>query len=54
VDGAATWSADVWVAKDGGYPVCMSIIASGGSERFEMTYDVTDVNNPSNKVEQPA
>jgi hypothetical protein len=53
VDAGATWSADVWVAKDGGYPVSMSVLASGGTEKFEMTFDITDINNPSNKVESP-
>lgn len=54
VEGNAIWSADVWVAKDGGYPVSMSVKATGGSEKFEMTFDVTDVNSPSNKIESPA
>jgi hypothetical protein len=53
VEGNATWSADVWVAKGGGYPVSMSVKATGGSENFEMTFDITDINNPSNKVESP-
>lgn len=46
-------SADVWVAKGGGYPVSMSVQAAGGSENFEMSFDITDINNPSNKVESP-
>ncbi len=49
----ATWSADVWVAKEGGYPVSMSVQANGGSEKFQMSFDITDINNPSNKVELP-
>jgi hypothetical protein len=53
VGGSATWSADVWVAKDGGYPVSMAITATGGDESFEMTFDITNINDPSNKVEQP-
>lgn len=53
IEGNATWSADVWVAKGGGYPVSMSVQATGGSEKFEMTFDITDINNPSNKVESP-
>ena len=27
----ATWAADTWVAKDGGYPVSMSLIASNSA-----------------------
>ena len=49
----ATWSADVWVAKGGGYPVSMSVQATGGSEKFQMSFDITDINNPSNTVESP-
>ena len=49
----ATWSADVWIAKEGGYPVSMSVQATGGSEKFQMSFDITDINNPSNKVELP-
>jgi hypothetical protein len=49
----ATWSADVWIAKEGGYPVSMSVQATGGSEKFQMSFDITDINNASNKVESP-
>ena len=49
----ATWSADVWIAKGGGYPVSMSVQATGGSEKFQMSFDITDINNPSNTVESP-
>jgi hypothetical protein len=48
-----TWSADAWVAKDGGYPVGVSIKSSGGSGDFEMTMDITNINDPANKVEAP-
>jgi hypothetical protein len=27
--------------------------ATGGSEKFQMSFDITDINNPSNKVESP-
>lgn len=54
VEGNATWSADVWVAKDGGYPVSMSVLATGGTDEFKMIFDVTDINNPSNKIESPS
>ncbi len=48
-----TWSADVWLAKDGGYPVGVSIKSTGGSATFEMTLDITNINDPANKVEAP-
>ncbi len=54
VEGNATWAADVWIAKDGGYPVSMKVSATGGTEAFEMTFDITNINDPANKVEQPA
>jgi hypothetical protein len=48
-----TWSADVWIAKDGGYPVSVKIAASGGSSDFEFSMDITNVNDPANKVVAP-
>lgn len=54
VDNATNWSAEVWIAKDGGYPVSMAVTASGGTEAFEMTFDITNVNDPGNEVETPA
>jgi hypothetical protein len=54
VKGNASWSSDVWIAKDGGYPVSMSVIATGGTETFEMTFDISNINDPSIKIETPA
>ena len=51
----ATWSGDVWIAADGGYPVS----AAGGAEAadnsvaYEMTFDLSNVNDPANSVVAP-
>jgi hypothetical protein len=50
----ATWTADVWIATDGGYPVNVSLVATkDGKAVWEVVMDVTNVNDPSNKVEAP-
>ncbi len=51
----ATWTGDIWIAKNGGYPVSAAILAktSGGTVSFQMTYDITNVNDASNKVSVP-
>jgi hypothetical protein len=49
----ATWSMDFWVAKDAGYAVAYAVVGKGASGSFEMTLDVTDINNPANAVEEP-
>lgn len=51
----ATWSADIWIAKDGGYPVSMAIIgkASDNSVACEILFDIANVNDPANKVTAP-
>lgn len=54
LEGDVAWSAEVWVAKDGGYPVSMTMSATGDQETFEMTFDITNINDPSNAVEQPS
>ncbi|HEX8939264.1 MAG TPA: hypothetical protein VF763_03790 [Candidatus Limnocylindrales bacterium] len=54
VKDATTWSAETWIAKDGGYPVSMSVKATGGSDTFEMTMDITNINDAANKVQAPA
>jgi hypothetical protein len=52
---AATWTADVWIAQDGGYPVSMAIIgkADDNSIAYEVLFDITNVNDPANKVTAP-
>jgi len=51
----ATWTADVWIAQNGGYPVSMSILAkaSDNSIVYEIQLDITNINDPANKVTAP-
>jgi hypothetical protein len=52
---ADSWSADVWIATDGGYPVSLAIVAkNGGTVVYQITFDITNVNDPANKVTAPA
>jgi hypothetical protein len=55
VAATAAWSGDVWIATDGGYPVSTAIFAktSDGTVSFQMTFDVTNVNDSSLKVTAP-
>jgi hypothetical protein len=50
-------SLDLWLAKDGGWPVKMVLSASGdttgGTVDVKMTTDITDVNDPNIKIEPP-
>ena len=52
----ATWSADVWIAQNGGYPVSMSIIATASDKTvaYQVTFDISNVNDPSIKITAPA
>lgn len=53
----ASWTADVWVARDGGYPVRISIVATTSATNktvvYERSFDLTDVNAATNKVTAP-
>jgi hypothetical protein len=54
----ATWTSDVWIAKDGGYVVSAALTATGKSASgeqgtFSMTVDVTGANNPNLVIEPP-
>ena len=55
--GVANMKADLWVAKDGNYPVsgafsyAFAVGTSGGT--FSYSFDITNVNDASNKVEKP-
>ena len=50
----ATWSANVWLAKAGGYPVSVAIVAQSGSTvAYQLSFDLTNVNDPSNSVTEP-
>jgi hypothetical protein len=52
----ATWSSDVWIAVDGGYPVSFSVIgvAADKSVAYQVSFDLTNVNDPGNKITAPA
>jgi hypothetical protein len=51
----ATWTADVWIATEGGYPVSMAVIGTVNGEMvYEILFDVTNVNDPGNKIEVPS
>ena len=51
----ATWTADIWLASDGGYPVSVAIIATAkdGSVPYETTFDLSKINDSANKVVAP-
>jgi hypothetical protein len=50
----ATWQIDMWIAQDGGYPVSLNIVGTtDGQVGFQMTLDVTNINDPANKVTKP-
>jgi len=55
--GSASFHADLWVARDGNYPVSGSFgfaYASGtNAGAWGYNFDITNVNDPANKVEQP-
>jgi hypothetical protein len=54
---SANFQADLWVAKDGNYPVSgvfgYTASAGGQSGSFGYSFDVTNVNDPSNSVTAP-
>lgn len=52
----ATWMADIWIAVDGGYPISMAIVgtAADKSIAYEILFDLTNVNDPANKVTAPS
>jgi hypothetical protein len=58
--GEATWTGQIWVAKDGGYPVSMTITASSlvtptsdAGVIYARSFDITKVNDAGNKVTAP-
>ena len=58
--GEATWTGEIWVAQEGGYPVSMTIkaysLATATSEAsviYERSFELTNVNDPGNKVTAP-
>ena len=50
----ATWSMDLWIAKDAGYAVGYAVLGKSASGSFETTLDITRINDPGNTVEEPA
>jgi hypothetical protein len=54
---AGVWTADVWVANQGGYPVAISIVgttsATDKTVVYERTFDLTNVNSATNTVTAP-
>ncbi len=55
---SANFQADLWVAKDGNYPVSgiygFSASSGGQAGSFGFSFDITHINDASNKVTQPA
>ena len=50
----ATWSWDIWVAKDGGYAVSYIMKGTGDAgASVAISLDLSDVNSPSNVVTAP-
>jgi hypothetical protein len=54
----ATWTTDVWIARDGGFVVSAAMTATGKNESgeqgtFVMTVDVTGANDPNMVIEPP-
>lgn len=55
-------TADIWIAKSGGYPVRWKVAApnvkvvpgSGGATAFEFLVDITKANDPGNVIHVPA
>jgi hypothetical protein len=51
----ATWTADIWIARTGGYPVSVAVVAKAADNSipFEIVFDITKVDDPANKVTAP-
>ncbi|MGZ6268284.1 MAG: hypothetical protein ACXWNR_06990, partial [Candidatus Limnocylindrales bacterium] len=54
---SATFRADLWVAKDGNYPVSgvYGIAASSGGQggAFSYSFDITNINDSANTITAP-
>jgi hypothetical protein len=53
ISGDVSWTADIWVAKTGGYPVRFKIAASAATP-FDLQIDITKANAAANVVHVPA
>jgi hypothetical protein len=55
--GRSAFRADVWIAKDGNYPVSgvfgLSAAATGSASSWGFAFDITDVNSDANAVTAP-
>jgi len=55
--GRSAFRADVWIAKDGNYPVSgvfgLSAAATGSASSWGFAFDITDVNSDANTVTAP-
>ncbi len=51
-----TWSLDLWIAKEGGYAVSYVIKGTDSSKaaEFTMSLDLSNINDPANKVDTPS
>jgi hypothetical protein len=51
----ATWTADIWIARIGGYPVSVAVVAKAADNSipYEIVFDLTKVDDPANKVTVP-
>lgn len=51
----ATWTTDIWVARSGGYPVSVAVVAKAADNSipYEIVFDITKVDDPGNKVTAP-
>ena len=52
---ATKWTADVWIATQGGYPVSTAIVGGDDSGKvvFQLVFDITNINDSANKVTAP-
>jgi hypothetical protein len=52
----AQWTGEVWIAKTGGWPIRLAITATATNTTtvvFQRLFDITQVNDPTNKVTVP-
>ncbi|HEX7491864.1 MAG TPA: hypothetical protein VF337_09210 [Candidatus Limnocylindrales bacterium] len=52
----ANWTSEVWIAKTGGWPIKLAVTATvtgGTTVVFQRLFDITQVNDPANKVTIP-
>jgi hypothetical protein len=52
----ATWTADIWIASTGGYPVAVAVTAKAADNTiaYEIVFNLTKIDDPANKVNAPA